>query len=149
MTLLRPFLLASVPALLLNAVPDSAIAQTRIQVQATATTGSEFVGAGAGIIHGLSNRLDVVASLDVGEETAAMRIRLEGAVEFHLVAAGRDGWGLYGGVGLAGHFRGPPDREYLVLFVGVEPNSRRGPFIEAGVGDGLRGRVGLRLPTGR
>jgi hypothetical protein len=99
-------------------------------------------------VSSLSSRLDIFGSVSLGTEADRTRIRVETAATFHLNRPAAAGWGGYAGVGVAVHGLSFEAREYLILFVGVEQNSRRGAFFEAGVGGGARIGIGYRLPVG-
>lgn len=120
----------------------------RFQIQAIALSGTEFVGTGLGFARSLSNRLEITVSTNIGTEADRTRLRVEGAAVFHVQPVATEGWGLYGGIGAAVHTIGLPTREYLMLLLGVEPNSRKGLFFETGIGGGARVAVGYRSPIG-
>lgn len=74
-------------------------------------------------------------------------VRTEVLGQFHLTPLELEGWGVYGGGGIAHAARAARSgRAYLVVFLGLErsPGGRRSWFIEGGLGGGYRMAVGLR-----
>jgi hypothetical protein len=120
----------------------------RLQVQFLGLSGTKFIGAGLGYSRPLSSRMDLAGSATLGAEAGRSRLRIEGVALFHLNRVQSVGWGLYGGAGLAVHELDGVGRQYLLVLLGIEQNSREGPFLEFGVGGGGRVGIGYRVAVG-
>ncbi len=126
-----------------------AAAQQRpvLQAQSVAALGSPWfvgVGIGAGLGLGLRTVIGLNASLGAEENGVAARIELLGS--FHLSPPGFARVNPYLAVGAALTWSAGPDRQYMVLALGIERQLGRAlrGFLEGGWGGGFRGASGIR-----
>jgi hypothetical protein len=139
-----PLLLAALARPLAGQLP----AVTELDLGPVATWARRtFAGAAVGLATrpGGEGRVALVAA--VGSADGHPALRLEATAQFLVMPGARSGVSPYGGVGLsylgARPYRGAGA---LVVLVGVEaaPGRQRGWFGEAGLGGGLRLRLGYR-----
>ncbi|MDP3773943.1 MAG: hypothetical protein Q8Q85_06710 [Gemmatimonadales bacterium] len=103
--------------------------------------------AGAGLAWRDQGRTRVGGALMLGsDENGGLVGRAEAAWHFLLDPSRRAGNGVYAGGGVSVALSGGRARPYVLLVVGAEnaPAGRRGTFIEAGVGGGIRLAAGMR-----
>jgi hypothetical protein len=140
----------SVIAIVAVAVPGRAHAQgwreTELAAVGVASRPAAAV-AGAGLAWRDGGRTRLGGALLLGaDEHGGWAGRVELGWHFLLDPAKRAGNGVYGGGGVAVAATAGRTRTYLMLVIGVEnaPAARRGTFIEAGVGGGIRLSAGMR-----
>ncbi len=118
-----------------------------LQAQAVIAAGRPwFAGAGVGAGFGLSLRSAIGLNASFGTEENHVAARNEVLASFHLNPPGFARLNPYLAAGAALIWSAGPDRQYMVLALGVERQlgSRLLGFVEAGWGGGLRAAVGVR-----
>ena len=118
------------------------------QAQTLVTTAADpFVGAGVGVGVRSSGRFGAGASVNAGTLDSQLAVRSEGVVSFHMNPRRTNGVSLYAVGGIAVEATDGFTREFLLFALGLDhrPRSRRGWFVEAGVGGGLRLTAGFRF----
>lgn len=133
----------------LGPAPGVAGAQQRpvLQLQSVVVAGPPwFAGAGVGAGFALSLRSGIAFNASLGAEENRAAARAEALASFHLNPPGFSRMNPYLAMGAASIWSAGPDRQYLVLALGMERqlgHSLRG-FLEGGLGGGLRLAAGVR-----
>lgn len=141
----RLFWWASVLAIVaLNRPADAQVVTGQIHGMGI-VTGTTLAGGGGAIYVSRGRRLDLGLNATLGNGDGTTVLRVETVALFHVNLPSSNDWGLYGGAGAAFETEASDGGEFLLLLVGIEPNRRRGPFVEVGVGGGLRVSAGFRF----
>ena len=142
---------AVVVAGVLVATPLGAQSRVEWQAHGMVTAGDPaFAGGGLGVGLRLGGRAALWTSASAGTRDGAVAGRGELLAVFEINPPGGQGVVVYGAGGAAVVVGEGPTREWIVVALGVQAARRRqlAWFVEAGVGGGLRGALGVRVRAG-